>query len=277
MKSEKKIESRLAKKLTVQIKSKGDTTMTNRISSAARSSNRLASLGAGAAVLFITGAGSASAQTPLSNGVSLMTGAPPVASYNSVDVGSTVGGWWVTQMPMSLSYEGVGLSISFTGNAGLAQSRQTISNPTPGSNYFAAQVGGSATFQFSAGQRYFGFAWGSPDLGNQVQFYNGTSLLASINGSTLISAAGLTTHTVAGSYAGFNFSELAFDRVVVAATGSGGFEFGNVTFSSTAPDVAPIPLGGAGGIIVLLGAFALRRGRLWRAMDLCPGPRLRAS
>jgi hypothetical protein len=202
----------------------------------------------------------ASAQTALTNGVTLMTGAPPVANYNSINLGSTPGTGWVTQMPLSLNYSGVNLDVSFTGGGGVAQSNGSW-NPTPGSNYFFSPgSGGSVTFAFSAAQRYFGFAWSSPDDLNRVQFYNGGSLLASMSGSQFRSAAGLQSRAHIGTYAGFSFSELAFDRVVMTGGTNSGFEAGGVTFASTAPEVAPIPLGGVGGMVALLGMFALRRG-----------------
>jgi hypothetical protein len=40
----------------------------------------------------------------------------------------------------------------------------------------------------------------------------------------------------------------------------GGFEHWNHTFSDQTVAVAPIPLGGVGGMVALLGMFALRRG-----------------
>ncbi len=189
-----------------------------------------------------------------------MTGAPPVANYNSINLGSTPGTGWFNFMPMSLSYADVNLNISFTAGSGVVRSGSAW-NPTPGSNFFySSGNGSSATFAFSSAQRYFGFAWSSADNVNNLQFYNGGSLLASMTGGEFRTAAGLNVgHS--GVHAGFSFSELAFDRVVMSTSAGGAFEYGGVTFASTAPDVVPIPLGGVGGIVALLGMFALRRGQ----------------
>ncbi len=200
----------------------------------------------------------ASAQTALTNGVTFTPGAPIGGDYNSVNLGSTPGTGWATHMPMSLSYADVNLNISFTAGSGVVRSG-TGWNPTPGSNFIVTSGGALTTFAFSSAQRYFGFAWSSADNGNNVEFYNGNSLIASMSGAAFRSAAGLSVgHS--GASASFSFSELAFDRVVMSTSASGAFEAGGVTFASTAPEVAPIPLGGVGGMVALLGMFALRRG-----------------
>ena len=231
-------------------------------------------------IVLATGA---SAQTALTNGVTMMTGAPPIANYNSVDLGSTPGTGWRNPRPTSLSYADVNLNISYSGAAGVVRSG-TAWNPTPGSNFFYISRGGSTTFAFSSAQRYFGMVWGSADDVNHLQFYNGGSLLASMTGGQYLSAAGGLSVRDAGLNAGFSFSELAFDRVVMSTSNGGGFEFGRVTFASTVPEVAPIPLGGVGGIVALLGMFALRQGqggllpqRLLAFASLAPpaGPALR--
>ena len=203
----------------------------------------------------LTAASSAShAQVALDNGVSFSTAAPS-GSYTALDLGSTAGGGFVTQMPLSLSYAGVNVNLSFTGVSGVAAAGRSW-NPTPGQNHIA--VNGTATMQFSSAQNSFGAVWASPDATNVLQFYNGSQLLASFSGEQYQNATGLSS-TNAGSQAAFSFAEVGYDRVVLS-TAVGGFEIGGITFSDQAVDVAPIPLNAAslGGLMSFLMMLAMR-------------------
>ena len=212
-----------------------------------------------AAFAMASATGAASAQTALTNGVSLTTGAPSQTTFNSIDLGSTAGGGYATQMPMSLSYADTSLNISFNATSGIAAAGNSW-NPTPGSNSISAGGANGATFTFSAVQQYFGFQWGSPGDGNSLQFYNGQTLLATMGGADFRAIANVGSSTIAGSYAEFSFSELGFDKVVMSAATSG-FEAGALHFSDVAtPDVAPIPLNAAslGGLMSFLIMLAMR-------------------
>jgi len=205
--------------------------------------------------------GAASAQTALANGVSLTTGTQSQTTFNSIDLGTSPGTSTLSRMPMSLSYAGTNLNISFNATSGVVGS-ENIYNPTPGSNFISAGGTNGATFTFSAVQQYFGFQWGTPNDGNNVQFYNGQTLLASVSGSEF-RTAGNVAHTYTGSSAGFSFSELGFDKVVMSSLATeGGFEAGALRFSDTvdAVDVAPIPLNAAslGGLMSFLMMLAMR-------------------
>ena len=200
----------------------------------------------------------ASAQTALTNGATLTPGAQSQTTYNSIDLGASAGTGFASQMPMSLSYAGTNLNITFAASSGVIHSGNSF-NPTPGSNFIGAIGTQGAVFTFSSVQRYFGFQWGTPGDANSLQFYNGQTLLASLGGADFRAAANVG-NTMAGRYAGFSFSELGFDRVVMASGPASGFEAGNLRFNDTV-DVVPIPLGGVGGIVALLGMFALRRGQ----------------
>jgi hypothetical protein len=204
--------------------------------------------------LAMTTASAAQAQVALTNGVSFSS-AGPTGAYNMLDLGSTAGSGYVTRMPMSLSYGGVDVTLSFTSAAGLKAAGENY-NPTPGQNFIYATT--PATIQFSSAQTFFGAMWGSPDVGNMLQFYSGSELLASFSGAQYQNATGLNSHSVT-QHASFAFSEVGYDRVVLSSS-SGGFEVGGITFSDQPVDVAPIPLNAAslGGLLSFLMMLAMR-------------------
>ncbi len=205
--------------------------------------------------LAFTAAGSAShAQTALTNGVTLHTGALS-GSYTTIDLGST-SGTSISSMPLSLSYANVNVGITFTGVSGVSSSGD-IWNPTPGQSFLVAN--GTATLQFSSTQAFFAGRWSSPDNANMLSFYNGSQLLASLSGAQFRSASGVSNFST--GTAAFNFSELGYDRVVMEGSTIGGsLEMGAISFSDQAVDVAPIPLNAAslGGLMSFLMMLAMR-------------------
>lgn len=228
-----------------------------------RASRMRAHIGAAIITLWGLVATGAQAQTAIANGVTLMTGAAAtMQNAYSVDLGSTAGSGYVTNMPLSLTYGGVNLNIAFARSGGVMAS-ETPWNPVSGQNFLWA----NATLQFSAAQTYFGFAWSSPDNMNVLSFYNGAQLLASINGETFRTIAGVSSRNSSTSYAEFSFQGGGFDRVV-ATSSMYGFELGGLRFASVA-DPAPIPLGGLGGLMALAGFMGLRRGRHGVLSDAC--------
>lgn len=199
----------------------------------------------------------ASAQIALGNGVTVTeTNTRPVINgAESIDLGTSAPSGWVTQMPMSLSYASTNVAISFGATSGVYSASGTgIANPDGGNlSYFTARIGSNVTMDFSGTQRYFSTAWGTPDAGNQLQFYNGANLVASMTGQQFINGG-------AKAYAEFSFAEVGFTRVVASNTSIGGFEFANVSFDEVAP--APIPLGSLGGLAsFVLGMLGFRGGK----------------
>ena len=251
--SKKQTAARFAKYLDVH-EPNGGILVTYMTSHRGRLSGRQTSLGRRIVfgAMFSVAAGVASAaqaQVALTNGVTMTSTAsqPVVSGVTAIDLGNfsqSTAQTLVSQMPMSLSYAGVNVGISFTGSSGVYDGGAWA----PGPNNYLMAAGGSVTLQFSQVQTYFETRWASQDVGNVFRFYNGDQLLASqpsMGGSSTVA---------------FNFAELGFDRVVAADEGPGNLEFGHIRFASAAPDVVPIPLGGVGGIAALLGMFALRRG-----------------
>lgn len=90
----------------------------------------------------------------------------------------------------------------------------------------------------SVGINYFGLFWSSLDTGNQLQFYNGTTLLNTLNVTnvpTLLNNNALyKTSPYTGEYSAFfNFyadTGNPFTKIVFTQTTGGGFESDNHTF-----------------------------------------------
>ncbi len=186
----------------------------------------------------------ASAQVSLGNGVTAVSSA---SGADVINLGESATAGWVTQMPMSLSYGSTNVAVSFGSGAGVyTGSTYAIGASSWGNTaYFVASNTASVTMDFSATQRFFSTSWGTPDSGNRLQFYNGSTLLASMTGAQYMSAG-------AKGYAEFSFAETGFTRVVASTAGAGAFEFAKVSFDDVAP--APIPLNAAslGGLMSFL-------------------------
>lgn len=204
-----------------------------------------------AALVAVAHAGGASAQVAFTNGVTGMSSSTAYTSGTWMDLGTSETGGYVTKMPMSLSYGGVNVNVSFTGNSGLAAGALPwIGSGAWGNQNFFTANAGSVTMNFSTAQNMFSFGWGSPDPSNQISFYNGSQLLAT------------TTNFGSDINKMFTFAELGYDRVVMSNAGAA-FEVGNVYFDSANP--APLPIGGVGGLIAFLAMMgARRRGVSWK-------------
>jgi hypothetical protein len=126
-------------------------------------------------------------------------------------------------------------------------------------NYLSVYNGGSATFDFTQPEHYFGLLWGSVDSYNSISFLdNGVQVGKTITGSdiaNLVSTLSLGSQTSNGTvYANFTDSA-AFNQVVLQSTGNS-FEFDNV-------QVAVTPLPGAAlmfcSALLVLAGYARRR------------------
>jgi hypothetical protein len=204
------------------------------------------------ALVVIAHPGGASAQVAFTNGVTGMSSETAYTSGTWMDLGTSQTAGYITRMPMSLSYGGVNVNVSFTGNSGLASGSvpSVLKSDWGNQNFFAASSG-SVIMNFSTAQRMFSFGWGSPGPSNQISFFNGSQLLAT------------TTNFGTGINKMFTFSELGYNRVVMSEP-SPAFEFGNVYFDSANP--TPLPIGSVGGLIAFLAMMgARRRGVSWKS------------
>jgi hypothetical protein len=107
-------------------------------------------------------------------------------------------------------------------------------------DYLAAVENSSLTIDFKSPQEYFGLLWGSISSGNTLQFFNGSTLVASItyNGTALVATvtAGdqVTTYDATAQdnyYVSINIP--TGYTSVVASSSSGGFEFAEVSYAAT--------------------------------------------
>ena len=132
---------------------------------------------------------------------------------------------------------GSGGSITFTGNSAVYQGQTGYSwapSPTNQNNqvgvttdYLAATNGNDLTMTFGGPQIFFGILWGSVSDGNTLTFMNGGTVVAVINSSTLTTDYGASDQgnyfvsiNIPGGYTS-----------VVASSGSGGFEFTDVSYA----------------------------------------------
>jgi PEP-CTERM motif len=125
------------------------------------------------------------------------------------------------------------------------------------SNYMAVLGGGSETIAYSAPRTRFGLYWGSVDTYNNLFFYSGTSLVATVTGSDVappMQADGGQTSYASNAYV--LISQLpSFDSVVVYSGGYS-FEFDNVTVAPEPSTWAMLGIGFTGIV-----SLAVRRGR----------------
>ena len=129
------------------------------------------------------------------------------------------------------------------------------------SNKFATR---SESLAFAAPTSKFGFYWGSIDKYNTVQFFSGTTLVGTLNGSNVVSSSagqmafrtsgvGNGVNTDASAYVSFLDQGGSFNRVVLTTT-QPNFEIDNVAVGGV-PEASTwammlIGFGGLGGLML---------------------------
>jgi hypothetical protein len=121
-----------------------------------------------------------------------------------------------------------------SGDNGTAFGQNALTGPD-GSQYITSGSNGdgttssAATLLFNSPQEYLGLLWGSVDLYNTLEFYNGSTLVGSITGGDVNAVANGDQGANGTYYVNIN-SSLPFDSVVAVST-QYAFEFDNVAYA----------------------------------------------
>jgi hypothetical protein len=120
-----------------------------------------------------------------------------------------------------------------------------------------ATAGAKVELVFGSLQQYFGILWGSVDLYNTLEFFNGNVSVGSITGSAVDANATGSQGANGTFYVNIN-STLGFDRVV-ATSSQFAFEFDNVAYGARQAIVPEATTIAVWSGLSLLGWVAYRR------------------
>ena len=114
--------------------------------------------------------------------------------------------------------------------------------------------GGTATFNFSSPQNYFGILIGSIDSVNTLSFYNSAnSLIGTISATNLLGASGDYGDRGQNGTVYVNITSTTPFSSVVAATPISSFEFDDVAYADVVPEPGTCALAAAGlGVLGLV-------------------------
>jgi VCBS repeat-containing protein len=129
-------------------------------------------------------------------------------------------------------------SFSGSGNTGVvngssSDTKAPFVGPLPGSedatNYLSIGGGGTETITFASSENAFGLYWGSLDSYNMIEFYDGTTLVASFTGNDIspLFASGNQASFISNGYVEF-LGIAPFDKVVLESAANA-FEIDNIS------------------------------------------------
>ncbi len=162
-------------------------------------------------------------------GVSPENSSGPV--FGSVSVGDTV----YSGSQGSVSYQYVdGALYNFPGPGHPSGSARPVGST---GNYYSVGSNGSqigpGTATFNTNLSYFGFLWSSPDVGNTIKFYNGSTHMGTFTGLNLPvndGSQGFGTYINIFAGAGESFNRIEFSYT------SNAFETDNHSFITAVPE-----------------------------------------
>jgi hypothetical protein len=147
-------------------------------------------------------------------------------------------------------------TLSTTGSPS-GQSSPFGDNTTPFSCLSCGAGGvGTATYTIAAGMTGFSIFWGSPDSYNQVEFLDGSTPVATVDGNIFL---GTDLNPPAGSghnLVSFSFNGATVTSVVLTDTGTQAFEYSDA-MATPLPAALPLFMGGLG----MVGFVSRRRKR----------------
>jgi hypothetical protein len=143
--------------------------------------------------------------------------------------------------------------LSTTGSTANVNASPFPNNTSPYSCLSCGVSGaaGTATYTNTTGSNGFSIFWGSPDAYNEVLFYDGGTLEATVIGSSLLPPSGSGHNLVS-----FDFNGQTITSVVLEDTGTAAFEYSDVTYTPL-PAALPLFAGGLG----MIGFLGHRRKR----------------
>ncbi|MGH8156039.1 MAG: Npun_F0296 family exosortase-dependent surface protein [Rhodanobacteraceae bacterium] len=230
-----------------------------------------------AAAALVTGMcfGTAAYATPLTI-VSVVGGAPTGVTHENFDNlplgnsgGTTGSGIVVSFAPDAQAVQGT-LANTYaapflSGGNGLGFGSPNQPNGQDATTFLTSGstggvAGAAVTLTLPGLEKYMGILWGSVDTYNTLTFYNGNTLVGSITGTDVDTAANGNQGATGTFYVNIN-SSMAFDRVV-ATSSQYAFEFDNVAFNPTpvaVPEPGVLGLFGLGLLLVGSGYWLQRR------------------
>lgn len=114
------------------------------------------------------------------------------ANADPLSFSSTIGQYTSTEAGAVIqSFDDATLPAGYTGGGVFGTSTGEYARPVGSTtNYYSVGTSGSqdgpGVVTFANPVSYFGFLWGSPDSYNQVTFYNGTTVLGTYDGSSIL-------------------------------------------------------------------------------------------
>jgi hypothetical protein len=134
------------------------------------------------------------------------------------------------------TFSGAGLVVFNNGGGSQGQYAFPAFDNT---NYMAVLADKQETIAFSGAQKSFGLYWGSIDIYNTIEFFNGSTSVGFYTGATLpLGVSPFGDQGAPGSNQYVTFSDLIFTSVVLGSIGQNSFEFDNATSVAAVPEAS---------------------------------------